>query len=529
MGWGNLAGDGVRLWRDRRLERMGSGVFMRMLRAILWSGAVGLALGGAQAADLPTKKTPPPIAPAASCFASFYDYLDSTPQNCPLSYLGVTLYGQIDAGAGYSSHGAALNPVYSQGVAELISRYSNGARYQLVPNGLSQSNVGLKLREQIAPEWAIVGDVNTAFDPYSLQLANGPRSLVENNNLPINLQSANSDSSRAGQWDNTRGYVGVSNSVYGTLTVGRQYAFSSDLVNSYDPMGGSYAFSLIGNSATYVSGAGDTEVSRYNTSVKYQVAVNNFRAGAVWQFGGYEQGNGSNGAYQFDVGGDYAGFSVDGVYSYAKDAVALSSYSGVTTGSVGAIGLPPGVSLDDLKATLADINAGIIGVKYTSGRLKLFGGYEYARFSNPSDAYPGGFQTLGDFTVLPGAVSSTAYTNNKILQVAWVGAKYAIRSDLEVTGAYYYAGQNTYLAPGAPAATACLPNTKVLNGYHLQGAANSYCAGSLQAVSGLIDWRALKRLDVYAGVMVSKASGGIASGYLYTTNVAPTVGLRLTF
>ena len=503
---------------------------MRQLRRILWASAAGLALGGAaQAADLPTKKTPPAPPPATSCFASFYDYMNSTPQDCPLSYLGLTLYGQLDGGVGYSSHGTALNPAYPQGVAELISKASNGSRFQLVPNGLSQSNVGIKLREEILPGWAIVGDVNTGFDPYSLELANGPRSLVENNNLPINLQSANSDSSRAGQWDNTRAYVGVNNSTFGTLTVGRQYAFSADLVNSYDPMGGSYAFSMIGNSSTYVNGAGDTEVTRLNTSVKYQVAVNNFRAGAVWQFGGYEQGNGTNGAYQFDIGGDYAGFSVDGVYSYAKDAVALSNYSGVTTGSVGAIGLPAGVTLDDLKATLADINAGIIGVKYTHGPFKLFGGYEYAQFSNPSDTYPGGFQTLGDFTVLPGAVTSNAFTNNKILQVAWVGAKYAIRNDLEVTGAYYYASQNTYLAPGASAATACLPNTKILNGYHLQGAANSYCSGTLQAVSGLIDWRPLKRLDVYAGVMYSQAAGGLASGYLYTNNIAPTAGLRLSF
>ena len=503
---------------------------MRALHAILLASAAGLALGGgARAADLPIRKAPPPPPAAKSCFAGFYDYLNSSPADCPLSYMGVTLYGQIDAGVGYSSHGAALNPTYSQGVAELISKYSNKAYYQLVPNGLSQSNVGLKLREDVAPGWAIIGDVNTAFDPYSFELANGPRSLVENNNLPINLQSANSDSSRAGQWDNTRGYIGVSNSTYGAVTVGRQYALSNDLITSYDPMGGSYAFSLIGNSSTYIAGVGDTELARLNTSVKYQVAVNNFRAAAIWQFGGYEQGNGSNGTYQFDVGGDYGGFSVDAIYGYAKDAVALSSYSGVTTGSVGAIGLPAGVGLDDLKATLADINAGVIGVKYTSGPFKLFGGYEYSRFSNPTDAYPGGFQSLGDFTVLPGAVTSTSYTNNKILQVAWVGAKYAIRDDLDVTGAYYYAGQNTYLAPGASAATACLPDTKTLNGYRLQGAANTFCAGNLQAVSGLIDWRPLKRLDVYAGVMYSKASGGIASGYLYTDNIAPTVGLRLSF
>jgi predicted porin len=501
---------------------------MKVLKSLLLASTAGLlVIGGAQAADLPTKKAPPPPPPAPNCYASFMTWLDSTAQDCPLTYAGVTLYGQIDAGGGYYTHGEAFNPAYPNGVSSLISKYSQGGRWELVPNGLSQSNVGVKIREEIVPGWSIVGDANAGFDPYSLWLSNGPRSQVENNNLPINLQSANGDSSRAGQWDNTRAYLGLSNTTLGTLTFGRQYAFSNDLVNSYDPMGGSYAFSLIGTSSTYVAGTGDTEVARYNTSIKYQIAYNGFRAGAVVQVGGYEQGNGANGAYQFDIGGDYAGFSVDGVYSHATDAVSLSTYNGLSSG---AIGLPAGVGQDDLKATLANIDAGVIGAKYTYGPFKAFGGYEYARFSNPSDAYPGGFSTLGDYTVLPGAVTSTAYAaNNKILQVAWVGAKYAVLSNLDLTGAYYYAWQNTYLAPGASPVTACLPNVKVLNGYPLQGAANSYCSGNIQAVSGMIDWRPVKRLDVYAGVMYSNVSGGIASGYLHTDNLATTAGLRLSF
>ena len=93
----------------------------------------------------------------------------------------------------------------------------------------------------------------------------------------------------------------MSNKTLGTLTVGRQYTLSTDLVNSYDPMGGTYAFSLIGYSGTLGGGLGVTEMARYNTSVKYQIAYNNFRAAAIWQFGDYSQGNGSSGAYQFDL------------------------------------------------------------------------------------------------------------------------------------------------------------------------------------------------------------------------------------
>jgi predicted porin len=495
---------------------------MKIMIKILLSSVAGLAvIGGAQAADLPTKKTPP-APPATNCYASFYDWLDSTAADCPLSYMGVTVYGQIDVGADYNSHGVPFNGAYPQGIEELISKNSQGARYAFAPNNLSQSNVGIKIKEEFMPGWSLVGDVNTGFDPYSLQLANGPKAMSENNFLPIYDQSANGDSSRAGQWDNTRAYLGLSNATFGTLTVGRQYAFSNDLVNNYDPMGGSYAFSLIGYSSTYVAGVGDTEVARYNTSVKYQVAVNNFRAGAEWQFGGYDLGNGSDGAYQFDLGADYAGFSVDAIYSYAQDAVSLSTYNAVQAAPV---------TPDDLKATLADISAVAVAGKYTYGPFKAFAGYDYARFSNPTDSYAldahnNGFTTLGDYHVLPGVASITAYTVNKVLQTAWVGGKYSIRSDLDITAAYYYAAQNNYTAAG----TSCGPNTKAPGpGYAPQGAANSACAGNLYAVSGMIDWRPLKRLDVYAGLMYSKASGGIANGYLNNWNVDPTVGLRLSF
>jgi predicted porin len=489
-------------------------------------------VGAAQAADLPTAKPAPPP-PTVSCFASLWDYMSASAADCPLTYMGITLYGQIDVGAGWAEHASKFSPYYNNGTNSIIAKTNQGAAWQWVPNGLSQSNIGLKGKEEFAPGWALVFDVNTGFDPYSLQLANGPRSLVDNNARTLINQNTNSDSSRAGQWDNTRGYIGVSNTVFGTLTAGRQYALSTDLVNKYDPMGGSYAFSLIGFSSTLGAGLGDTEVARYNTSLKYQVAYQNVRAAAAWQFGGYDQGNGSDGAFQFDVGADYAGFSFDAVYSYAKDAVALSTY--------GANPLPKGVSQTDLKATLADINAGIIGVKYVNGPIKLFGGYEYDRYSPPTDTHVEGFSSLGGYTVLPntvnaGSVSFTNYINNKILQVAWVGATYSILPNLDVTGAYYYAQQNTFypitLTTAAAKRAACAPNTtkSAATGFQtLQGTANTYCAGTENALSGLIDWRPFKRLDVYAGVIWSQVTGGLASGFFHTNNVAPTAGLRLTF
>ena len=58
---------------------------------------------------------------------------------------------------------------------------------------------------------------------------------------------------------------------------------------------------------------------------------------------------------------------------------------------------------------------------------------------------------------------------------------------------------------------------------------SSKCAGSSGAVSFLIDYKPVARVDLYGGVMVSNVWGGLANGHLYTQNVDPTVGLRIQF
>ena len=71
---------------------------MKRFWSIVLGSATALAvIGGAHAADLPTKKEAPPPPPStASCFASFYDYMSASARDCPLSYMGITIYGQID-------------------------------------------------------------------------------------------------------------------------------------------------------------------------------------------------------------------------------------------------------------------------------------------------------------------------------------------------------------------------------------------------------------------------------------------------
>jgi hypothetical protein len=91
--------------------------------------------------------------------------------------------------------------------------------------------------------------------------------------------------------------------------------------------------------------------------------------------------------------------------------------------------------------------------------------------------------------------------------------RFDVREDLSLAGAYYHYYQNDYNK------SACTDG----------GLSASSCRGAENAVSVMIDYRPIKRLDAYAGVMWSQVTGGLASGYLYRVNLAPTIGIRVQF
>ena len=268
------------------------------------------------------------LAPSPSCLASLWSWLDASASDCPLTYAGVTLYGALDVGATELSPGAGYS-LSADKLNYFIQKNAYARKWLPAYNALSISALGLKMKEELGRGWSVVGLVEAGVNPYSGMFDNGPRSLADNNLRPANTfprQGSNFDSSRAGQWDNSQGYIGFSNPVYGTLTFGRTNALSYDLTPAYDPAS-SYAFSMIGFSAAFAS-FGNTQLARPNTVFTYRWAYRNVRAAAQVQAGGYGLGNGSNGMVQGQLGADFGPLSVDGVLSWAKDAVSLSSFSG---------------------------------------------------------------------------------------------------------------------------------------------------------------------------------------------------------
>jgi predicted porin len=334
--------------------------------------------------------------------------------------------------------------------------------------------------------------------------------------VPLTAQDSFSDSSRAGQFYNSVGYLGVS-SPYGTLTLFRQNSLTLDAVFAYDPMGASYAFSPIGFQGI-TCGGGNTENCRHSTSLKYRVDIGQFRVAALWQFGGYELNNASTDSYQLQLGGDIPNLaggtlSLDAIGSFVRDSVSLG-LAGSTF---------PAVLPQVLTATLSNNSSVMLVGKYSNGPLKLFGGYEFIQYAPPSNPFAPrtGFTDIGgDFVCAAcNAINNTNINNtafnagDKLFHVIWTGVKYAVTDNVDVIGAYYHYDQPFFGAP-----VNCADPT-----------AFAKSQGTIKAVSFVVDWQFAKKFDTYAGLMFSRVNGGLANGFIHRDSIAPTAGLRFRF
>ena len=530
------------------------------------------AVGAAHGADLPTKKEVPPPLPV-NCFSSIWAFMNSTAADCPLSYGPITFYATLDLGLQYESNGAGWSPTQPNGTGSFINKQAYGSKWLWSPNNLSQSVVGLKLSQPLPflsgpflSGWSLVGTVETGFQPLSWNLANGARSQAQNNGKAQLFQGFNANSGRDGQWDNSQGFIGFSNKTYGTLVGGRVNTLGLDGLVSYDVMSSAYAFSPFGFSGSY-AGFGDTELTRSNTAIKYNwnsqnlVSWMNFHVAGLAQIGSYNQGNASTEMWQGQIGADFphlfagnafAGtLSADFIGGYAQNAVNLSNFTGTCAvlksgpfkGQTGCTdGVPQFYNGGDLKATLSNnVGTFLLGkYKFDQFPLTISGGWERINQSDPSSRFPNGFQSIAGYSV-PGTItgnklfptnwiSYTTYADNRIANVFFIGAKYAVTSQIDVAAAYYYLEQNNYNSSTTPCAyanaTIFQPNGRPLEVSRLNSSA---CAGSQDAISFMVDYRPVKRMDLYAGVMISNVYGGLANSFAVTQEIAPTAGLRIKF
>jgi predicted porin len=431
----------------------------------------------------------------------------AAPADGSLTMNGVTLYGIVDVGLQYESHGAPFSDYFPAGSADIVQKNSNSSQTGATPSNLSQSRIGLQGIEPLLGDWSGVFKVETYFNPQSGEISDALKSLVQNNGRSAATQTTNLDSSIAGQAFQ-QSFVGLASPTIGSFTFGRQNTLLADGIAKYDAQGASQAFSLIGLSGT-TAGGGDTEDRRLSNSLKYAGNYSGFHLGALYKF---NQSSGSaNSAEQVQVGFEAVGASIDVYYADTKDAVAVSPLSGAQVAA-----LPVGFSIDNsLAATISDNKTyGVMGsYLFASNMPKVFAGYEHIEFSNPKTPLEAGFDDIGGYKLA--FVNNTAFPNNKTLQVFWAGAKYTINSNFDLTAAYYGYKQNSYAA----GANAGCSTTKA-----------GSCSGTENAFSFSADYRWTKRFDTYAGIMWTQVKDGLANGFDFATStVDPTIGVRWRF
>jgi predicted porin len=410
-----------------------------------------------------------------------------------LTWHGITLYGNYDIGVTYLRSGADVSPQSPSGLNYFINKISHKPLVSIAPNGLSQSAIGLRGKEKIADDFNFIFDINTGFSPQSLRLTDSLQSFAYNNGRQRNQQHSAGDSSRAGQLFNGQAYVGISSDTYGTLKLGRNNFPARDAMSNYDPLNGSYAFSVLS-----YSNAG-AAIGAVDNSIKYAYKYGNFRISGLYQPG---FSTGSPGvAKEIDVGFDYGRLSMDVAAGKKNTAIAANSLT--------AKQLATGVPYDSLSATISDNSTYLIMASYKLDGWKLDAGLLDIRYENPSRLLHPMLEGLGGHWF--SFVNNSAFPHTKVLNIYWIGFDHPLTAKLDLAAGWYFYDQNAY------------------GKKKCSDTSSSSCSGTQNMPAVRFDYRINHYFDTYAGIMYSKVNGGLASGFLHTWNIDPTVGVRLRF
>jgi predicted porin len=425
--------------------------------------------------------------------------------NTSLTLHGITFYGLIDIGLQYNTHAAPVSDYYLSSTGAVIQKNGNKSLFALVSNNMAVSRVGLKGNEPLADDLSGVFELTTYFLPHSGEVASCLKSLTLNNGKPLTAQTTGIDCPFAGQLFGRAAYAGVSSLRYGTLTFGRQRTLMGDGFVQYDPAP-SLVFSVIGFSGV-AGGGGDGEDAILDSALKYVAKYGPLHVGGLYQFGG--SGSSANSAVQAQIGTEFAAGSVDAFYEHKNNAILASPLSPMQVAALPSLGYS---SSNSLAGTVSDNTAYAIAGRYSLGAPQLFGGYEHIEYANPLHPLAPGYVDIGGYVLA--FVNNTAYSHHRILQIFWTGVRYSVTPRVDVAAAYYGYRQNSY-ATGANAG--CTSNN------------SPGCSGALDGLSLSVDWRLTRRFDAYGGTLWTSVKDGLSSGYLNTSNIATTVGIRYSF
>ena len=435
---------------------------------------------------------------ALSCASASAEVKDPLPDS--LSLGGVTLYGTVDIGYAFQSKGVPLSSTYPGGLeyqAFTTTRNFAGSQSTPAESGLEQSKIGVRVSQPIIDDFSLVARIETGFNPLSGQLTDACASLNSNSGVAQGSQTANADSSRCGQAFNSVIFGGFSSPMYGTLTIGRHNSLQLDALTQYDPQALSYAFSFLGYSG-FEAGAGSTEGARWDNAIKYAFQSGPFHATAMYSSGGSDTGLLGK-SYAGQIGVSYAKWSIDAIYQNEKSAVNLRSSFDNAANPTPSPGLAAYIS-NDTSYNLMGKYTFEFGDAGQKDKLTLFAGYSHLQKAH-GDYTTGSAQ--GNYPISVGININDAAVYN----VEWLGAKYALPSGWNFTGAVYHITQNSWTIGLGLAGSQNLGC----------GAAGLLCSGAFTEASAVADYVINKHYDLYGGVNYSQVTDGLANGFSGTT------------
>jgi predicted porin len=447
-----------------------------------------------------------------------------------LTWQGITVIGAIDVGAQYESHGA---PYASQITSpqNLILPSNGGPKFFLAPNNVSISFIGLAVNRKITEDFSFIARLEAGIIPTTGDLINGPKSLQMSNGVPLAQQNSNGDSSRAGQLLNGEAYAGIDGKSWGQIRAGRNNIVSLDMYSAYD-LGASGAFSLPifqgGN-----PGEGSSETVKLDDSVKYLNQIGMFRTELIYG----APGTSTKELYQGTIGIIRPEFSIDLLGGKSKDSVSLSALS--ATANFGSPFLGAKVFDTSTVGVFAKYSFDVGGKGYNTpvGKFIVSGGWDRVDYSNPSDnGFLPGHTTIGGFVIGPalsttgsagGGVLNYAYIGgDRLLDLSFISGKYQYDEQWSVMGAYYHMTQNSF---GLGVTSRAGYTGVIYSGVSCSTNAFTNCSGAEDVISLRVDYDWTKNTKLYAGIAYSQVKGGLSFGYLNTSMIDPTVGIRYAF
>jgi predicted porin len=321
----------------------------------------------------------------------------------------VTLYGLIDAGISYVNHAKSGTG------SDKLFKYDDG-----VAQG---SRWGLRGTEDLGSGLKAIFVLESGFNSGNGQLGQG------------------------GAIFGRQAFVGLSQDGVGTLTLGRQYSFSSDILGTNYSTGGNTA---LGNYAYHVNDVDQLTSSRINNAVKFQSA-------------------------------NYSGFTFGALYGFSNS----TSFAGAP-----AVGTTAGSS-----------RAYSFGVNYANGPLGIGAAYTDIRY--PGQAAPTFSTTLANIStgtvrdLRTYGVGGRYVWGPATAWALWTRTQFSPLTGSQTFYNAYEGGLKYALTPALSAAA----------GYTYTNATQSGNSGHWNQGNLALDYALSKRTDVYGLVVYQKASG----------------------